>query len=162
MSKKNKISKAIYSGTFDPFTKGHLDILKQALKVYDKIIIAVATSKSKKPMFDIDTRIQFIKSVAGKYHNVKVVPFDNLLADFAVSHGVYNIIRGVRDIKDFEYEKHIAYANSMLDSRLQTNFFLTPQKYSHISSSLVRELISLDTNCKRLVPKKIYKKLTIF
>jgi len=162
MSKKYNIKKAIYSGTFDPFTKGHMCILKQGLKVYDKIIIAVATSKTKKPMFDINTRISFIQSVTKGYKGVTVVPFDNLLANFAKENNVYNIIRGIRDIKDFEYEKQIAYANNMLDSRLQTNFFLTSQKYSHISSSLIRELISFDTSCKGLVPKKIYNQMKLF
>ena len=152
-------NKAIYSGTFDPFTKGHLDILKQSLNIFDIVIIAVAISSAKKPMFDIETRVKSIQKVVKKYKNVKVVSFDSLLVEFVKKHKVSNIIRGVRDIKDFEYEKQISYANLSLDNAVQTVFFLTKQKYSHISSSLVRELISFDGKYKHLLPKQISKQI---
>jgi pantetheine-phosphate adenylyltransferase len=150
-------NKAIYSGTFDPFTKGHLDILKQSLKIFDTVIIAVAVSSAKKPMFDIQTRVKLIQKVVKKYKNVKVIAFDSLLVDFVKKHNVSNIIRGVRDIKDFEYEKQISYANLSLNDTVQTVFFLTKQKHSHISSSLVRELVSFDGEYKHLLPKQISK-----
>ena len=154
-------TEAIYSGTFDPFTKGHLDIVNRALKVYDSIIIAVAISQNKKPMFTIKQRISFIQKALKGYNNIQVVPFNTLLIDFARKYKVYNIIRGLRTTTDFEYELQMSYANNSLEKKINTVFFTTSSKHSFISSSLVRELLRFDGKIKHLLPKKIYKDITV-
>ncbi len=154
-------TKAIYSGTFDPFTKGHLDIIKRGLKVYDTIIVAVALSENKKPMFTIKQRISFIQEALKGYKNIQIVSFNTLLIDFAKENKVYNIIRGLRTTTDFEYELQMSYANNSLEKRINTTFFTTSSKYNFISSSLVRELLRFDGKIKHLIPKKVYKTITV-
>ena len=157
------VKRAIYSGTFDPFTNGHLDILQKALEIFDNIVIAVATSKSKKPMFDIDTRVGLIKKATSKFsHKIDIIPFDILLVDFAKQQNINNIIRGVRTNIDFEYEMQMAYANNSLDKNIQT-IFLTPSlQNSFVSSTIVRELIKFGGNFSHLVPKETIKDLILY
>ena len=146
----------VYSGTFDPFTKGHMDIVKRSLKIYDMVIIAVAISSAKKPMFTIKQRIRFIQKALKGYKNIQVVQFSNLLVDFVQDNGTYNIIRGIRNIQDFEYELNMSYANVSLNSKINTAFFTPKLKHQFISSSLVRELLRFDGDIKHLVPKQIF------
>ena len=149
---------AIYSGTFDPITNGHLDIIKRALGVFDKIILAIAISRSKQPMFDIDTRIKLAK-VATKKLNVEVKSFDTLFVDFVKKEKVYNIIRGLRNNSDFEYELQMNYANKSLLDNFET-FYLSPNiKNSFVSSSIVREIIKFNGDFSHLVPQEILNDL---
>jgi pantetheine-phosphate adenylyltransferase len=148
------MKQAIYSGTFDPITKGHLDIIKRALKVFDKVIVAVATSSSKKPMFDINTRVKLIKE-ATKGLAVEVKSFNTLLVDFAKEENVYNIIRGLRAVSDFEYELQMGYANSSLDKNIETFYLMPSLENAFVSSSIVRELIRFNGNFSHLVPNNI-------
>jgi len=156
---KNNKKRAIYSGTFDPITKGHLDIIKRGLKVYDEIIIAVADSSSKKPMFNLKQRIKLIKLATTNIENIKIKPFKNLMVDFAKNENVYNIIRGLRTNGDFEYELQLLYANRSLDKNFDTIFIMPTLKNSYISSTVVRELIKFNGDYSHLVSKKVNKKI---
>jgi pantetheine-phosphate adenylyltransferase len=152
------MKKAIYSGTFDPFTLGHLDIITKASLVFDEIIIAVAISKSKKPMFDIDTRVQIAKTTVEAINNIKVESFENLLCDFAKEKNINNIIRGVRTNIDFEYELQMSYANSSINQNLNTILFISDLDKSFISSSLVRELVKFGADTSHLLSSQVVKK----
>jgi len=146
--------KAIYSGTFDPITNGHIDIIKRALKVFDELIIAVATSSSKKPMFTQDKRVQLIQK-ATKGLNVTVKPFDTLLVDFAKKEEVFTIVRGLRAVSDFEFELQMGYANSSLDSNIDTMYFMPTLQNAFVSSSVVREILKFNGCASHLVPQTI-------
>ena len=151
--------RAIYSGTFDPITKGHMDILKRGLKIYDEIIIAVADSKSKKPMFNLNCRLKLIQLAIKGVKGITVIPFGNLLVEFAQEHKVYNIIRGLRTTTDFEYELQMSYANSSLNNKIDSIFLMPSLKNAFVSSSIVRELIKFNGNFDHLIPKKIAKEI---
>jgi len=151
--------KAIYSGTFDPITNGHLDIIERASKIFDTIIIAVATSSSKKPMFDISQRVEMIEKASVNINGISVVAFDNLLVDFARDNGANTIIRGIRSVGDFEYEQSMDYANSSLDNSIESIYLMPKLKYSYISSSLVRTLIEFNGKILHLVPLEVNKLL---
>ncbi len=156
---KNKKRRAIYSGTFDPITNGHIDILKRGLKLYDEVIIAVADSSSKKPMFNINSRIKLIQKATKDIKGVNIKPFTNLLVEFASDENVYSIIRGLRTTTDFEYELQMSYANSSLDDKIDSIFLMPTLKNAFVSSSIVRELIRFKGDFKHLVPKKVHKKI---
>jgi len=149
--------RAIYSGTFDPITNGHLDIIERASKIFDTIIIAVATSSNKKPMFNISQRVEMIESATAKIDGIKVMAFDNLLVEFAQDNRVDTIIRGIRSVGDFEYEQSMEYANSSLNSKIETIYLMPKLEYSYISSSLVRTLIEFNGKISHLIPLEINK-----
>lgn len=152
MEKKRK--KAIYSGTFDPITNGHMDIIKRALKVFDEIIVAVADSNSKNPMFDAQKRVDLVhKATVGL--NVNAKSFNTLLVDFAKEEGVETIIRGLRAVSDFEFELQMGYANSSLDKNIDTMYFMPTLQNAFVSSSVVREILRFDGSVTHLVPKEI-------
>lgn len=150
-----KIKRAIYSGTFDPITNGHMDILKRGLKIYDEIIVAVATSHSKKPMFNLNSRVKLIQEATNELNGISVEPFDTLLVEFARKHNVYNIIRGLRTNTDFEYELQMSYANSSIDKDIDTVFLMPALQNAFVSSSIVRELIRFNGDYSHLVPINI-------
>jgi len=149
---------AIYPGTFDPITNGHLDIIKRANKMFDKIIIAVANNKSKNSMFDLETRVEMVK-LSTKDLNVEVKPFNSLLVDFAKQENSKIIIRGLRAVSDFEYELQMSYANHSLDSEIDTIFLMPTLNNAFISSSIVRNILAYNGDVSHLVPKEILKML---
>jgi len=152
------MKKAIYSGTFDPITNGHIDIIQRALKVFDEVIIAVAISKSKQPMFDIDTRVKLVEK-ACKGLKVKALPFETLLVDFAKKQGVSTIIRGLRAVSDFEYELQMGYANMSLDTKIDTMYLMPTLNNAFVSSSVVREILKFNGCASHLVPPAIIEDL---
>jgi pantetheine-phosphate adenylyltransferase len=153
--------KAIYSGTFDPITNGHMDIINKALNLFDEIIIAIANSSAKKPMFSIDQRFKLVKLATKHLNKIKVKKFDNLLVDFANKQNITNIVRGLRAVSDFEYELQMGYANSSLDKNINTLYFMPNLENAFISSSIVRELIKFNGDFGHLVPNIILKELKI-
>lgn len=159
MKIKIKIKKAIYSGTFDPITNGHMDIIKRGLKIYDEIIIGVADSNMKKPMFNIKSRISLIQEAIKNLKGVTVKPFDTLLVEFARKEKVYHIIRGLRTNTDFEYELQMSYANSSLDKDIDTLFLMPSLNNAFVSSSIVRELIRFNGDFSKLVPTNIIENI---
>lgn len=151
--------RAIYSGTFDPITNGHMDIIKRGLKIYDEIIIAVATSSSKRPMFTLNSRVKLIQETIKELDGLTVESFDTLIVDFAKKKNVYNIIRGLRTNTDFEYELQMSYANSSLDKNIDTVFLMPALENAFVSSSVVRELIRFNGRYDHLVPNQILNML---
>ena len=150
------MKKAIFPGTFDPFTLGHLDILNRSKLIFDEVIVGVGRNNNKKTMFSVDDRIKFIKSVVTNSDNIKVTSYEGLTIDFCKSVKANFIVRGVRNTGDFEFEKAIARTNRLL-SKIETVFLLTSAKTSFISSSIVRELIENNGDFSQLVPENISK-----
>ncbi len=146
---------AVYPGSFDPITNGHLDIIERASKIFDKVIVGVLNNKNKKPKFTADERVMLIKKVTNSFENVEVASFDGLLVDFARTYGANVIIKGLRTVNDFEYEFQMALLNKTLDSECETMFMMTNSKYSYISSSMVNELASYKGDLAGLVPTEI-------
>ena len=142
---------AIYPGTFDPITNGHLDIIKRSIEIFDRVIVAVAASNAKKPMFCLQERLEILKLTSG-LPNVKVESFENLLADFAREKGARVIIRGLRAVSDFEYELQMGYANASLNDMLETIYFMPTLQNAFISSSVVRSIIEHNGRFSHLVP----------
>ena len=148
--------RAIFPGTFDPFTLGHLDILNRSKLIFDEVIIGIGENIDKKAMFSLEDRIDFIKSVVINSENIKVQSYKGLTIDFCKKVDANFIVRGVRNNGDFEFEKAIARTNRLL-SKIETVFLLTSAKTSFISSSIVRELIKNKGDYSRLIPESITK-----
>ncbi len=146
---------AVYPGSFDPITNGHLDIIERASKIFDKVIVGVLNNKNKKPKFTSDERVMFIKKVTSHLENIETASFDGLLVDFARQHGARVIIKGLRTVNDFEYEFQMALLNKTLDNDCETMFMMTNSKYSYISSSMVNELAGYKGDLAGLVPSEI-------
>ncbi len=151
----NNIKKAIYPGTFDPVTKGHLDIIKRACKVFDEIIVAVADNKDKSTMFDLEKRVNMMKKAAKEFKKVKIKHFDSLLVDFAKKEQCNIIIRGLRAISDFEYELQMGYANKSLYDEIDTIYLMPNLENAFISSSVVRSILKYNGDVSHLIPKEI-------
>ena len=130
----------VYPGTFDPITNGHTNLVERASKLFDKIIIAVASSPKKKPMFPLETRVSMAQEVLAHIPNIEVIGFENLLAEFVVDHDVNIILRGLRAVSDFEFEFQLASMNRSLAPEVESVFLTPTEKYSFLSSTLVREV----------------------
>jgi len=146
---------AVYPGTFDPITFGHIDLLKRAAKIFDHVTVAVASNSSKQPLFDMQERVFLAREVLSGYQNVSVVGFDNLLVDFTKEHDASVILRGLRAVSDFEYEFQLAGMNRNLAPDIETIFFTTAEQYAYLSSSLVKEVARLGGNITNFVPEQV-------
>ena len=150
---------AIYPGTFDPITNGHLDIISRASKLYDKVIVAVAVNRGKTPLFTLDERVALIKEVTPEFSNVQVIGFDNLLVDCARQQGANVILRGLRAVSDFEYEFQLAGMNRRLAPQLETVFLTPAEQYEFISSTMIREIAQLKGDVFCFVPDAVHQRL---
>jgi len=150
---------AVYPGSFDPITFGHLDIINRALKLFDEVIIAVARNERKSPLFTVEERVELIKSVVKDSERVRVDTFEGLLVDYARSCKAQAIVRGLRAISDFEYELQMAQINRGISREVETVFLMTSVFYSFLSSSIVKEVHSLQGPIDGLVPPLIKKAL---
>lgn len=151
--------KAIYPGTFDPITNGHIDIITRGATIFSELIVGVANNRAKSPFLPLKARIELIEAAIGNIPNVRVIGFDNLLIDFAQSQQARVILRGLRAVSDFEYEFQLAGMNRKLNKHVET-LFLTPSEESmFISSTLVREIALLGGDVSQFVPKQVVKAL---
>lgn len=150
---------AIYPGTFDPITNGHLDLVVRAAQLYDKVIIAVAENKTKTPLFSFFERVELAKNVTADFENVSVIGFDNLLVECAKQNQARVILRGLRAVSDFEYEFQLAGMNRRLAPDLETVFLTPAEQYEFISSSMIREIARLKGDVSCFVPDCVYQQL---
>jgi pantetheine-phosphate adenylyltransferase len=151
----------VYSGTFDPLTLGHEDVVKRAAQLFDKVVIAVAVAHHKKTMFTLDERLAMAREVAGGLPGVTVEPFTGLLRDFVLSQGGRAIVRGIRSVTDYDYETQMAGMNRYLAPDVDTVFLNTSASYQHISSTLVREIATLGGDVSGLVSVPVLKALQV-
>ncbi|PHS16803.1 MAG: pantetheine-phosphate adenylyltransferase [Kangiella sp.] len=149
----------IYPGTFDPITNGHVDLIERAARLFDKIIVAVAMSEGKSPLFDVDKRVSIVEEVVAPMKNVEVVGFKGLLVDFAKEHNANALLRGLRAVSDFEYEFQLANMNRRLSPDLESLFLTPAEQFSFISSTLVREIATLSGDVSQFVPEAVQRAL---
>jgi pantetheine-phosphate adenylyltransferase len=150
---------AIYPGTFDPVTNGHLDILERALKLFDRVIITVARNTTKNPFFTEEERIMLLRQVTKRYKNVEVDSFRGLLVDYVRQKKAIAVVRGLRAMTDFEYELQMALMNRKLDEKMETVFLMPTEKYTYLSSNVVREIARLGGDVNKFVPPIVLKAL---
>ncbi|MEK6690370.1 MAG: pantetheine-phosphate adenylyltransferase [Nitrospirota bacterium] len=148
---------AIYPGTFDPITNGHVDLIQRGLRIFDQIIVAVAMNPKKTSLFTVEERVRMAEEAVKGLGDVKVESFDGLLMDYAREKGATAIIRGLRAVSDFEYELQMALMNRRLDSEVETVFMMPSEEYSYLTSSIVKEVASLNGSVKGLVPEVVEK-----
>lgn len=152
-SKSSKLhTKILYPGTFDPITNGHIDLVKRAVKLFDEVVIAVASGHHKKPLFDFDERVGLVKSVFADLPQVSVIGFEGLLVDFMREKNATAVLRGLRAMSDFEYEFQLANMNRELDENFEAVFLTPSQNYSFISSTMIREIAKLGGDINKFVP----------
>ncbi|MCI8363749.1 MAG: pantetheine-phosphate adenylyltransferase [Eubacterium sp.] len=151
--------KAVYPGSFDPVTYGHLDIIKRASKVVDEVIVAILKNNSKNPLFSLEERVRMLEDTTEEFPNVKIQTFDGLTVDFARSVEAKVMIRGLRAVSDFESEMQIAQTNHSLDPDIDTLFFTTSLEYAFLSSTIVREVASYGSDVSNMVPAAVEKML---
>lgn len=147
----------IYPGSFDPVTYGHLDIIKRASRKFDKIVVTVLNNPSKKPLFNVDERVELLKIATKDLDNVIIDSFTGLLIDYAKDKDISMIIKGLRAVSDFEYEFQMALTNTLLDENIETFFLMTSNKYSFVSSSVVKEVAKFNGDISKLVPDIVEK-----
>lgn len=152
-------TKAVYPGTFDPVTYGHLDVIKRTASIYDKVYVAVAQSRDKSPLFSIDERIEMIKESTSHLGNVEIESFKGLVVNYAESKGAGVVVRGLRMISDFEYEFQMALTNRKIKPEIETVFMMPNESYSYLSSKLIKEVARLGADISKFVPENVEEKL---
>lgn len=150
---------AVCSGSFDPVTYGHLDIITRGAKIFDKVIVAVLINAKKKSLFSVEERVDLLRQVTAEMENVEVDSFDGLLIDYMKKRNAQVIIRGLRAVSDFEYEMQVASMNKKLNENVETFFMMTSHQYSYLSSSIVKEVASYKASVKDLVPPVVEQAL---
>ena len=150
---------AIYPGTFDPITNGHIDLVKRGLRIFDEVIIAIATAQKKQPLFTISERLRLIKNAVRGLKNVKVEAFSGLLVEYVESKKGVAVIRGLRAVSDFEYELQMALMNRRLDRNIETVFMMPSEEYTFLTSTIIKEVASFGGSVKGLVPEAVEKAL---
>lgn len=154
-----KIRKAIFAGSFDPITNGHLDIIQRASKIFDELQIGVLYNPNKKGMFTFEERVDMIKKCTYDLKNTKIVIFNGLLVDYCQKNEIDTLVRGIRSGADVEYELQMAHMNKELNSNIETVILPTSTKYSFISSSLIKEVLKFDADIQNLVPNVVLEEL---
>jgi len=150
---------AIYPGSFDPLTNGHLDLIERGSKIFDELIVAILRNPEKEALFSLDERLEMLKAMTKGHANIRVDSFDGLMVDYAMRVNASAVLRGIRAISDYEYELQMALMNRKLEPRLETVFMMPAEAYSYLSSRLVREIATLGGAVSGLVPDIVEEKL---
>ena len=150
---------AVYHGTFDPVTNGHIDLVERSLRIFDKVIVAIAENPRKAPLFSPEERVALFKKAMGKRENIVIEGFDGLLVDYVKKKRAVGIIRGLRAVSDFEYEMQMALMNRRLDNTIETVYLMPSEDYSFITSTIVKEAASYGGDVSSLVPSVVVAKL---
>lgn len=150
---------AVYPGSFDPVTFGHMDIVKRAARQYDRVIVAILNNTSKNPLFSVEERKEMLEVATAELPNVEIDSFRDLLVRYMRTRQADVIVRGIRSVTDFEYELQMASTNHLLDEGIETVFMMTNPKYSYLSSSIVKEIAKFDGSVKELVPELVDRRL---
>jgi pantetheine-phosphate adenylyltransferase len=150
---------AIYPGSFDPPTNGHLDLIQRGSKIFDELVVAILRNSEKTPMFSVSERLEMLRELLADLGNVRIDTFDGLMVEYAKSMGASCVLRGIRAVSDYEYELQMALMNRKIEPTLETVFMMPADKYSYVSSRLVREVAQLGGPVKGLVPEAIEQKL---
>jgi pantetheine-phosphate adenylyltransferase len=150
---------AVYPGTFDPFTLGHVDLMRRAARLFERVIVAVAAGHHKRTMFNLDERLDIVRELARPYANVDVIPFDGLLRDFVVGEGASVVVRGLRAVSDFEYEFQMAGMNRQLMPDVETLFLTPSDQYQFVSGTFVREIATLGGDVSKFVAPTVLQRL---
>ena len=150
---------AIYPGSFDPITLGHMDVIDRAIKIFDKVVLTVATHRDKGPLFDLEERIDMIREYTNNFEKVEVTSSEGLIVDFAEEKGAVALIRGLRFVSDIEFEFQLAWMNRNLNAEIITVFLMTDARYTHLNSSIIREVTTLGGNVDDFVTPYVSQKL---
>ena len=153
------MKKAIYPGSFDPITNGHIDVIHRAQNLFDSIVIAVAKNTNKKPLFSVDERVQLIKENFADCKDISVIPFDGLIIDLAQEQNAAALIRGLRAVSDFDYEFQMAQMNRHLNDQIETVFLMPSEKYFFTSSNLIKQVFQYTERERLLIPPNVHKAL---
>ena len=156
----SQMRRAIYPGSFDPITNGHLDVIERARKLFDEVVVAVAHNDEKQPLFSLKDRLDLLRETAGKIDNVRIAEFEGLLVEFARNEEAGVVIRGLRAISDFEFEFQMALMNRKLDSAVETIFLMPKEEYTYLSSRIVKEIARLGGDVSGFVPACVAKALS--
>lgn len=153
------MKRALTPGTFDPITSGHLDVIARASQLVDEVVVAVADSQKKGPLFTLEERVELVRQATAHLSNVRVEPFKGLLVDFAKELDATVVVKGLRAITDFEYEFQMTAMNYQLSPQLETLFIMSPPQYMYLSSSIVREISKMGGDIQQFVPPCVYEAL---
>jgi pantetheine-phosphate adenylyltransferase len=151
--------KAIYPGSFDPLTNGHLDLIERGSKIFDQLVVAILRNSEKAPLFTVEERVEMLKSTTKNFSNVSIDTFDGLLVDYVSRQKARVVLRGIRAISDYEYELQMALMNRKLSPQIETVFMMPADTYSYLSSRLVKEVFQLGGSVRALVPEVVEKRL---
>jgi pantetheine-phosphate adenylyltransferase len=151
--------RAIYPGSFDPLTNGHLDLIERGSKIFDELIVSVLRNTEKDPLFTVSERLEMLEQMVKQYENVRVEAFEGLLVDYAMQKKAKAVLRGIRAISDYEYELQMALMNRKLEPQLETVFMMPAETYSYLSSRLVKEIFRLGGSVRGLVPEVVEQRL---
>ena len=158
---KCNVKKAIFAGSFDPITNGHLDIIRRASKLFGELQVGILINPNKKALFTLEERVKLIEECTSDLENVKVISFDGLLVKYCEKNGIDALVRGIRSAADVDYELQMAHMNRELDSSIETIFLPSNTKFSFISSSLIKEVLSFGADIQNLVPEQVLRELKI-
>ena len=151
--------RAIYPGSFDPVTNGHLDVIERARKLFDEVIVAVAHNEQKQPLFPLDERLELLRATIGELDGVKIAPMNGLLVDFAIEKDATAVVRGLRAVSDFEFEFQMALMNRKLEARVETIFLMPKEEYTYLSSRIVKEIARLGGDVQKFLPAPVAEAL---